>query len=77
MGLRTMIVSESEREALEHLAHDPAEPGAIDSEAVLRAHLTFLALVGRGLVSLIHGEHGPVYSITPAGRSALIEPTWN
>lgn len=65
----------SDRRALEFLTHGPDEPGPVDSEEIMAAHLVFLNLVERGLAAKIQGDNGPIYSITLAGRAALAEPT--
>ncbi|ACL58841.1 hypothetical protein [Methylobacterium nodulans] len=41
----------------------------------MAAHLLFLNLKDRGLVSPAPGDDGPVYAITPAGVAALDAPT--
>lgn len=70
-----MRLSDSDRAALEFLTQGPDEPGIVDSHEVLAAHLVFLGLVEQGLASKVQGDDGPIYSITAAGRAALVEPT--
>ncbi|GJD65136.1 hypothetical protein [Methylobacterium frigidaeris] len=49
----------------------PDAPGEVNSEEVMAAHLLFLDLKDRGLVSTTPGDDGPVYAITAAGKQAL------
>ncbi|BAQ50376.1 hypothetical protein [Methylobacterium aquaticum] len=49
----------------------PDAPGEVNSEEVMAAHLLFLDLKDRRLVSTTQGEDGPVYAITEAGLEAL------
>lgn len=70
-------LTENDRQALEFLTLGPDVPGPVTSEETLFAHVVFFGLVKRGLVTKGMGYEGPIYSISPAGRAALSQPTPN
>lgn len=46
--------------------------GILDDENKMAAALLFIGLQQRGLAIAEIGENGPIYRITPAGRSTLL-----